>query len=877
LTDDQWSQIEAHFDELRELSRANLAERLAAIADPAVRDEVASLLRHAGEGATVEVAIGAMAAQAHSYRLQRLGPYRLVRRLGHGGQGTVFEGARDDGSFEQRVAVKIVNWEIDSEPARERFRRERQILAALDHPFIARLLDGGQSDDGTPYLVMEFVDGLPLVQATTDWPIKRKLRLFLDVAEAVAFAHRNLIVHRDLKPANILVTQEGTPKLLDFGIAKLLEPGDPNDPNTQRTVTAVQALTPEYASPEQVRGEAITTASDVYSLGVVLYELLSGRRPYEVPTLSPADIHRAVCLTEAPRPNLSEDLDNIILMALRKEPARRYLSVEQFAADIERSLENRPVLARKDTIRYRAAKYVRRHGWALGASAAVMAAILGGSAVAWQQARIAERRFAQVRELSNTFLFQVDDSIKELPGATPGRELIVKTGLKYLDSLAADAGRDLDLKLELAQAYEKVADVQGSPSMPNLGRTQAALESYAKARRLAEDVAARRPRSREAFRALASAALKAGDLQRVNGNKDASHASFEAARMAVAQERANGASDALSEFFAGGASLRIGDDLEHRDFAQALQAYRESLGFYRRANELEPSNRYRNAVRILEGRLGRMLLTHGDPAAAKPHAEAALAIGRELAASQPGTQVYRRALASCLSDLGDVEGLPVYFNLGDPESAGLRYREAAVIYESLMTADPKSALGKTDLLFLLNRQAALALEQQRPADAVGFLEKALALEPGLGEAAKRLDIRGALAIVHQRLAAAYLGMHRVDAGLREARTAIGMQEAIPASIILGDLQRASGDAAGARATWEKALGQVDFADLGRAQAGTLREIADLLERLAGVGSDECGRYGKALELWRECAKRGAPERVTKAKIADLEAKAARCR
>jgi tRNA A-37 threonylcarbamoyl transferase component Bud32/tetratricopeptide (TPR) repeat protein len=495
VNSDQWLSVESHFDTLHELPREERAARLAAIEDEEVRGEVASLLEHSESEITITEVVGAMAAKAdqREVRAQRIGPYRLVRRLGQGGQGAVFEAVRDDGSFEQRVAIKIVKWEVDTALSRIRFRHERQILAGLEHPNIARLLDGGETPDGAPYLVMEFVDGRPLTAATSDaavWPLRRKLELFLRVADAVAFAHRNLIVHRDLKPANILVTKEGIPKLLDFGIAKLV------NADSAGTITRFQAHTPDYASPEQVRGEAITTASDVYSLGVVLYEMLAGHKPYEIPTLSPVDIHKAVCTTTPAAPGISEDLDNILLMAMRKEPGRRYASVEQFAQDIQRALDFRPVLARKDSFGYRASRFMRRNMLALGAGAAVFIAVAGGAGVALREASIANERFQQVRRLAHSFVFDYDTDLAKVEGNTAVREKMVRTALEYLNNLSRNAGRDLDLQKELAAAYQKVGDAQGFPSRPNLGHTDQAITSYRKASEIHEQIVARDPSHR---------------------------------------------------------------------------------------------------------------------------------------------------------------------------------------------------------------------------------------------------------------------------------------------------------------------------------------------------------------------------------------------
>ena len=461
---------------------------------------------------------------------RRIGVYRIVREIGRGGMGTVYLAERADDAFTQQVAIKLIKRGMDTDQVLARFRAERQILASLDHPNIARLLDGGTTDDGLPYFVMEYIEGQP-IDAYADahrLSIPERLRLFQQVCGAVSYAHQHLIVHRDIKPVNILVTADGAPKLLDFGIAKVLQAED----DATATATGLRMLTPEYASPEQVEGRHATTVSDVYSLGVVLYELLTGRSPYRTRSRSPAEIAEAVCTTDPVRPSaavaeaepslagrrrsgladdraaatglgstdrlrrrLRGDLDTIVLTALRKEPARRYQSVEQLSADIRRHLDGLPVRARSDTFRYRAGKFVRRNRGMVAAGALVGLSLVGGTiATAWQarearaaQAR-AERRFNDVRKLANAVLFDYHDAIKDLPGSTPVRERLVRDALGYLDTLAHEAHGDAALQRDLARAYRRVGDVQGGSLTANLGDTEGALNSYRKAVRILDDL-----------------------------------------------------------------------------------------------------------------------------------------------------------------------------------------------------------------------------------------------------------------------------------------------------------------------------------------------------------------------------------------------------
>jgi eukaryotic-like serine/threonine-protein kinase len=454
--------------------------------------------------------------------------------------GEVYRAVRADGQFAKEVAVKLVRGGFDSASVSERFRNERQILASLDHPNIARLLDGGTANDGMPYLVMELIDGerIDIYCDRNKLTINDRLRLFRKVCSAVQYAHRRLVIHRDIKPSNILVTKDGTPKLLDFGIAKILSPVD--DAETVLTVT--QAMTPEYASPEQIRGDAITTATDVYSLGVVLYQLLTGRSPYPGHTHTPHKLAQAVCESEPIRPSsivvrkesltasnsaadqdfashigensparlqrrLSGDLDDIVLMALRKEPERRYPSAEQFAEDLTRHLDGLAVTATPGSWTYLAGKFSRRHKVGMVASLAVLLALTIGIAltareakIARQQAEIAEtngrraeKRFEDVRKLSDSLIFDIHDAIQNLPGSTPARKLLLDRALEYLDSVSQDAAGDPDLERELAKGYQRLAVVQGNSAESNLGDVEAGTKSDRKSLALFEDVAKANP------------------------------------------------------------------------------------------------------------------------------------------------------------------------------------------------------------------------------------------------------------------------------------------------------------------------------------------------------------------------------------------------
>lgn len=439
---------------------------------PDVCDEVLRLLR-----ANVRMG-GFLQIGLMDFRGQRFGAYVAGEEIGRGGMSVVYAGHRVDGSFDKKVAIKVVLTSVGSAP-------EAQILASSEHPNIARLYDAGTTELGFRYLVMEFVEGVPCTAYQPGSSQREKLRLFAQVCHAVDAAHRALVVHRDLKPDNILITAEGTPKLLDFGISKMLEP-------LSTQTSGPRAWTPDYASPEQIRGEAASTLNDVYSLGVILCEWVGGKLPRQLSGTAPVELLQQ--LATAPGIPLDGDLGAIARKAIATEPGSRYESAGALARDVERYLAGEVVAAQPPTWGYRAGKFIRRHRYAVTLTTLALAALGLTAGFAVHQARNAQQQFNQVRSFSNSVMFELQDAVAPLDGSAKARQMIAEQSLRYLDALAADPNLAEDIALEAARGYLRIAEVQ--------------RKSGGDAKRTAQNAAAMARRvNNEAARAIVKAAL----------------------------------------------------------------------------------------------------------------------------------------------------------------------------------------------------------------------------------------------------------------------------------------------------------------------------------------------------------------------------------
>lgn len=790
----EWQKIKEIFNAVIDLPENERATFLAKH-DENLRQEVQKLINANDEAenfivesAFVEVGF-TEEDETDFYVGKQIDEYKILAEIGHGGMGTVYLASRSAESFDKKVAIKLIKRGMDTNAVLKRFVMERQILAQLEHPNIASLLNGGSTTDGLPYLVMEYIEGEPITKFCDlhQFSIEERLELFRKVCAAVSYAHQNLVVHRDIKPSNILVKADETPKLLDFGIAKLLHP-DWSTETDEATATMFRIMTPEYASPEQIRGEKITTSSDVYSLGVVLYELLSGERPLsEVRSQwsvgrntdknNRETKHEKNPKSQIPNPKLNSDLVNIIQKSLREESPRRYQSVQEFSEDIRRHLVGLPVTATADTTFYRVGKFVKRHSVGVFASGLILLSLLVGiSATAWQANRAnverakAEQRFQDVRKLANSIVFELHDSIENLPGSTPSRELLVTRALEYLDKLASEPDSPQQLKMELAEAYDKIGNIQGGLNTSQLGQHQKAFESYRKSLAIREILVASEPNNLEFRSKLATSYSKIGDLLWVEVKAK-----------------------------------------------ESGEMYQKSFELYSKlAQELPADQEIRYKLAICQHYLARILVVNGKTQEGITNARQAVAQMEELTASNPNDQKLQQGLVVSYDRVAEIEQMALHnysealsfqrksqaisqkLLATDPQNTKLRrgvavsfYNIAEVleklnknqealensqkslaIFTELLAADPKNEEFKQIVAAFETQVSGLLTKNGKPDEAIKKLEKSLEiLNKQIVESPQNEIINFRIGIVHANLGEAYFALGSSQKSLTNLQTA----------------------------------------------------------------------------------------------------------
>ena len=768
--------------------------------DQELRLEVESLLaHHVGASDLIDTVASAATTPTteDTVKRERIGPYRVIHKIGEGGMGVVYLAVGEEDKFKRRVAIKLLKRGMDTAAVLRRFELERQLHAAMNHPGIARLFDGGETDDGLPYLVMEYIEGQPIDDYCDDHRLRiaERLELFGQVCSAVHYAHQNLVVHRDLKPSNILVTADGVPKLLDFGIAKLLNPelalivGDPTAPE-------LRVMTPEYASPEQVRGNPITTASDVYSLGVLLYELMSGHRPYHLRSRIRAEIERVICEEEPEKPStsisrieedksrapdttrsitpesvakvregrpdrlrrrLEGDVDNIVLLAMRKEPQRRYASAKQMAEDIRRHLDGLPVIARADTFGYRFSKFVQRHRAGVAAGVIITLLLVGGlinasrltrkanaattiavdaqtdaqaqqaiAVTAQLQAETerdrADRLFDEGRRLARVFMGEFHESIVKLSGSIPARELLVDEALQYLEGLEKEADNDTSLKLDIALGHRQVAQILGGSRGANLNRTEEAIEHLNTALQIHEGITQREPENADNLHGLATCHLYLGDMLNKQLKPARASAHYRQASD-IAEQRLNlSPNDDRALRDVAIMTLEIGDVFRGKeDYAAAAELYRRSLEIREQlADRDPPGNTAQRDLTVIYTRLGRLELEQAQFEEGLRYYELALEKRLAIAEAEPDSARAARdvmnahlLVASALSKVQDAE------------SALDQMERAYAIANELVQGDPTDVRVRADLASVRYYYASTLDESGKPAEARRQIETAI--------------------------------------------------------------------------------------------------------------------------------------------------------
>ena len=758
-------------------------------ARPDIRDEVLELLaaHDRAEAFLPPVTSTLTDILTPSLSSSMVGHYRLLEKIGEGGMGDVYRAERADGLFEHAVAIKIVHTALHEGTVLRRFLAERQILASLQHPNIVTLLDAGATPADQPYIVMELVDGAPLNTYGRDraLSLEARVRLLVQVCRAVQYAHQRGIVHRDLKPANILVTREGVPKVLDFGVAKLLESS--SSEAATKTGMLPGPLTPNYASPEQLRGLPVTTACDVYALGILLYEIAAGARPYETTgqtldhvlemvlrtdVVRPSDAATVENRTAAWRGRLKGDLDAITLKAIAKDCDERYGSAGELADDLERFLAGMPVVAREPSTAYILRRLAARNKTTMSIAIVSLVLIVTALGVAiWQrheavlaQSR-AEQRYKEVRQLAHSLIFNIHDAVAPLPGSTPVRQTIVNEALAYLERLGDGSHDDDSLRIELSDAYRQIGRILGDPQTPNLGKRPEAIAQFERARSLVLPLAARPNGSAQAEVALINVDRALSTVLRLQGDR-ARASEFAREAMTYSERRVQrDATDRLARDLLAKTAFDVAYTINGEDPAP----------YWRRAGELfdaqlaekpDDPERQRNAA-LVDKYWGSLLDGRNRLDEANAHYSRARSLDEQRYARFPSD---RRVQLDLAIDLG---------NTATVAEKSRRYDEAYALYlrslemrQALSASDPQDVMGKGRVGYVEMRLAWIEYKRGNPVAALAHADEAVRIQKSVAAATKdQTSLREfGEALVAQANAQRALG--------RQAAACVGLSEAM---------------------------------------------------------------------------------------------------
>jgi serine/threonine protein kinase len=885
--------------------------------DPELRLEVESLLANDREAAstlgslvvsdlrTVIIEPAAVATGT------RLGPYKLVRDLDSGGMGIVYLAVRSDDQYFQIVAIKMIRKGMESPALLQRFRTERQVLATLSHPNIGTILDGGETADGRPFIVMEFVEGQPITQACVnlDLSIRRRIELFHSLCSAVHYAHQKLVIHRDIKPSNVLVTPDSVVKLIDFGISKPISPGFIPGESTSMATTGL-ILTPDYASPEQLSGLELTTSTDIYSLGVLLYELLTGSRPYTLSGLSYAAALKLVCSGEIRQPSatpklsdkfrkeLAGDLDRIILMAMEKDPSRRYQSAQHLNEDLLRYLEGKPVLARKATPLYRLGKFVQRHRTASMMGCVTVAIIVGSILFYSWQSRRTERRVKQVETLANAAITDITEKLQESPVSTAAQAILLHSALNSLDQLRQSSGNEPRALLALAKAYGRIGDVQGSPaSAANLGDPVAAVASYQSALRAALEAHAHLP-DEDSAKAIIDLYQRLGSTQLYMGESTDAHESYQKSlslALELWQQRPESANRRrlLVTTYQGIGDIQV-DDLEPDKALSSLHSALQVFGDEPNGNE-----DHDHVLMTIHWTIGRALQETGPQQQALEELQRSAGIAEDLARKSPSSPRWRSTLMALYwAMIGPLAGEEL-LNLGDSKQAEAYARKSLDIAQTEVAADATNDAARTDLVFAYDGIAE-SLRSSKPDEAVRWYRKSIALTHKLADRDAARNYEGELddgladALVHRSKASERLQLLKDNNSIRaeltkNGRNAPRYQMYLMRSYCkLGDAELAAHDVGQARRYADAARPFFDVFRVTSPSLFALRDLGFCFESLGNVGSriaadrsfavsdrwaaeaDADQWYRKSADVWREFDKRGAATPASQSELRKIK-------